>query len=162
MLITFFFMFIRTNIIQNLFLLGESNLATHIMNLLNIMNFISTKNKLLAGVTICLFLLCSLLPEEDCYLESGNASYYANKFHGRQTSSGEIFNQNKYTAAHQTLSFGSIVRVQNLDNDSIVYVKINDRLPKNSKRLIDLSKKAAKELNFIRKGTVEVSVERVQ
>lgn len=109
-----------------------------------------------------LFALYSFLPEEDCYLESGHASFYANKFHGRQTSSGEIFNQNKYTAAHQTLAFGSIVRVQNLENDSIVYVKINDRLPKTSKRLIDLSKKAAKELNFIRKGTAEVIVERVQ
>ena len=109
-----------------------------------------------------LFTLYSFLPEEDCYLESGHASFYANKFHGRQTSSGEIFNQNKYTAAHQTLAFGSIVRVQNLENDSIVYVKINDRLPKTSKRLIDLSKKAAKELNFIRKGTAEVIVERVQ
>ena len=109
-----------------------------------------------------LFTLYSFLPEEDCYLESGHASFYANKFHGRQTSSGEIFNQNKYTAAHQTLAFGSIVRVQNLENDSIVYVKINDRLPKTSKRLIDLSKKAAKELNFIRKGTAEVIVERIQ
>jgi rare lipoprotein A len=126
------------------------------------MNFISTKNKLITGLTFCLLILCSFLPEEDCYLASGNASYYANKFHGRQTSSGEIFNQNKYTAAHKTLRFGSIVRVQNLDNDSIVYVKINDRLPKNSRRLIDLSKKAAKELNFIRKGTVAVSVERIQ
>lgn len=106
--------------------------------------------------------LYSFLPEQDCYLESGHASYYANKFHGRQTSSGEIFSQNKYTAAHQTLAFGSVVRVQNLDNDSVVYVKINDRLPKSAKRLIDLSKKAAKKLNFIRKGTTHVVVKRVQ
>ena len=116
-------------------------------------------------ITLSIFaivVLYAFLPEKDCYLESGHASFYANKFHGRQTSSGEIFSQNKYTAAHQTLAFGSIVRVQNLDNDSIVYVKINDRLPKSSKRLIDLSKKAAKELNFIRKGTVAVLVERVQ
>ena len=123
-----------------------------------------TRNNFLTAVImhVSAFSLYSFLPEEDCYLESGHASFYANKFHGRQTSSGEIFNQNKYTAAHQTLAFGSIVRVQNLDNDSIVYVKINDRLPKTSKRLIDLSKKAAKELNFIRKGTTEVLVERVQ
>lgn len=111
---------------------------------------------------ICIGLLYSFLPEQDCYLESGHASYYANKFHGRQTSSGEIFSQNKFTAAHQTLAFGSVVRVQNLDNDSVVYVKINDRLPKSAKRLIDLSKKAAKKLNFIRKGTTQVMVERVQ
>jgi rare lipoprotein A len=116
-------------------------------------------------ITLSIFGIIALyafLPEKDCYLESGHASYYANKFHGRQTSSGEIFSQNKYTAAHQTLAFGSIVRVQNLNNDSVVYVKINDRLPKSAKRLIDLSKKAAKELNFIRKGTTQVVVERVQ
>jgi len=116
-------------------------------------------------ITLSIFGIITLyafLPEKDCYLESGHASYYANKFHGRQTSSGEIFSQNKYTAAHQTLAFGSIVRVQNLNNDSVVYVKINDRLPKSAKRLIDLSKKAAKELNFIRKGTTQVVVERVQ
>jgi len=113
-------------------------------------------------IWISSFSLFSFLPEKDSYSASGYASYYANKFHGRQTSSGEIFNQNKYTAAHQSLAFGSIVRVQNLENDSVVYVKINDRLPKTSKRLIDLSTKAAKELNFIRKGTVEVAVERVQ
>lgn len=112
--------------------------------------------------TLFICVLYSFLLENECYLETGHASYYANKFHGRQTSSGEIFSQNKYTAAHQTLAFGSIVRVQNLDNDSIVYVKINDRLPKSAKRLIDLSKKAAKALNFIRKGTAQVLVERVQ
>ena len=126
------------------------------------MKLLNVKFWVIIGVLIGVSTLYSFLPEEDCYLESGHASFYANKFHGRQTSSGEIFSQNKYTAAHQTLAFGSIVRVQNLENDSIVYVKINDRLPKSSKRLIDLSKKAAKELNFIRKGTAEVLVERVQ
>jgi rare lipoprotein A len=119
---------------------------------------LTTSVILLVGV-IGLF---AFLDEKDSYIESGHASFYANKFHGRQTSSGEIFSQNKYTAAHQTLAFGSVVRVQNLDNDSVVFVKINDRLPRSAKRLIDLSKKAAKKLNFIRKGTTQVVVERVQ
>jgi rare lipoprotein A len=115
------------------------------------------------------FLICgiiligfsSFMSEEDKYLQVGKASYYANKFQGRQTSSGEIFKQNKYTAAHKTLPFGSIVKVVNMENDSIVYVKINDRLPKSSTRLIDLTLKAADELNFIRKGLAKVTVERV-
>ena len=114
--------------------------------------------------TICgiiLIALSSFMSEEDKYVQTGKASYYANKFQGRQTSSGEIFKQNKYTAAHKTLPFGSIVKVVNMENDSIVYVKINDRLPKSSTRLIDLTLKAADELNFIRKGLAKVTVERV-
>ena len=110
---------------------------------------------------VILVTLLSVEGDETTYVQSGHASYYANKFQGRETSSGEIFKHNRYTGAHKTLPFGSIVRVKNLENDSVVYVKINDRLPKNSKRLIDLTKKAAKELNFIRKGIVEVLVEKV-
>ncbi len=110
---------------------------------------------------IILIVFSSFMSEEDKYLQIGKASYYANKFQGRQTSSGEIFKQNKYTAAHKTLPFGSIVKVVNMENDSIVYVKINDRLPKSSTRLIDLTLKAADELNFIRKGLAKVTVERV-
>lgn len=114
--------------------------------------------------TICgvLFLmLTSIMSENETYVQTGKASYYSSKFQGRETSSGEIFKHNKYTAAHKTLPFGSIVRVVNMENDSIVYVKINDRLPKTSKRLIDLTRKAAKELNFIKKGLAKVTVERV-
>jgi rare lipoprotein A len=114
--------------------------------------------------TICglvLLLLTSLMLEDDKYVQTGKASYYSRKFQGRETSSGEVFKHNKYTAAHKTLPFGSIVRVVNMENDSIVYVKINDRLPKTSKRLIDLTRKAAKELNFIHKGLTKVTVERV-
>ncbi len=114
--------------------------------------------------SICGFLLLmmtSLMLEDEKYIQTGKASYYSRKFQGRETSSGEIFKHNKYTAAHKTLPFGSIVRVVNLENDSIVYVKINDRLPKTSKRLIDLTRKAAVELNFIKKGLTKVVVERV-
>lgn len=92
---------------------------------------------------------------------TGTASYYADKFEGRKTSSGEIFKQNKLTAAHKTLPFGTLVKVTNLSNDSVVIVKINDRLPPSSSRMIDLSRKAAEQLNFIRKGLTKVSMERV-
>lgn len=88
----------------------------------------------------------------------GTASYYANKFNGRKTSSGEKFHNNNLTAAHKTLKLGTYVKVRNLKNDSVVVVKINDRLPKRSKRTIDLSQRAAKQLNFIRAGLAKVEI----
>lgn len=91
-------------------------------------------------------------------VQVGIASYYANKFNGRKTSSGEKFNQDSLTAAHKTLKFGTLVSVKNLKNDSVVTVKINDRLPKTSKRSIDLSKKAAQQLNFIKAGLTKVEI----
>lgn len=93
---------------------------------------------------------------------SGIASYYANKFDGRKTANGEIFRQDSLTAAHKTLPLGTFVRVVNLKNDSSVIVKINDRLPKSSKRTIDLSRKAAEQLDFIRAGLTEVNIAEVK
>ena len=93
--------------------------------------------------------------------EVGQASYYADHFHGRKTSSGEFFNQNLLTAAHKTLKFGTIVKVTNLSNDSIVYLKINDRLGKSSHRAIDVTTSAAKKLNFLRKGIAKVTIEKI-
>lgn len=90
--------------------------------------------------------------------ETGTASYYANKFEGRKTASGEIFHQDSLTAAHKTLPLGTFVSVVNLSNDSVVVVKINDRLPKSSKRCIDLSRRAAMQLNFIKKGLTKVEI----
>jgi rare lipoprotein A len=90
---------------------------------------------------------------------SGIASYYAKKFEGRKCSSGEIFRQDSLTAAHKTLPFGTMVRVKNIKNDSVVLVRINDRLPKSSKRVIDLTRRAAKQLNFIQQGITKVGLE---
>ena len=88
----------------------------------------------------------------------GIASFYAKKFNGRKTSSGEIFNNDKLTAAHKNLKLGTYVKVRNLKNDSSVIVKINDRLPQRSKRSIDLSYKAAEKLNFIKNGLTKVEI----
>jgi rare lipoprotein A len=92
-------------------------------------------------------------------ISTGVASYYANKFDGRRTSSGEVFRQDSLTAAHKNLPFGTMLKVTNLSNDSVVYVKVNDRLPQSSKRMIDLSLTAAKQLNFVRKGLTQVKIE---
>ena len=88
----------------------------------------------------------------------GTASFYAKKFNGRKTSSGEKFNSDSLTAAHKKLKFGTYVLVRNLKNDSTVVVKINDRLPQKSKRTIDLTLKAAKQLNFIKSGLTKVEI----
>lgn len=91
--------------------------------------------------------------------EEGLASYYADKFHGRRTASGDRYHKNKLTAAHRTLPFNTIVKVTNLSNDSSVIVTINDRGPYAKGKVIDLSYYAAKELNFVRKGITKVKIE---
>lgn len=91
--------------------------------------------------------------------EEGQASYYADKFEGRATASGEIFQQRKLTAAHKTLPFGTEVRVTNLQNKKSVLVRINDRGPFVRGRIIDLSSAAAQEIDMIRAGVVPVRIE---
>jgi rare lipoprotein A len=91
--------------------------------------------------------------------EVGTASYYAKRFEGRKCSSGERFSNWSLTAAHKTLKFGTVVKVTNLRNDSTVIVTINDRLPANSKRSIDLTLRAAKQLNFVKSGLTKVKIE---
>jgi len=88
----------------------------------------------------------------------GKASYYANFFHGKKTTSGEIFDKNKYTAAHQTLPFGTKVRVVNERNGRSVVVKINDRGPHVSGRIIDLSPIAARDIGLLSAGVANVKV----
>jgi rare lipoprotein A (peptidoglycan hydrolase) len=89
----------------------------------------------------------------------GYASYYADKFHGKPTASGEIFDMNTFTAAHRTLPFGTICRITNLANDRSVNVRINDRGPFVEGRIIDLSKAAAEALDGIRQGILEIKLE---
>jgi rare lipoprotein A len=89
---------------------------------------------------------------------TGTASYYADKFHGKKTASGEMFDQEDYTAAHRTLPFGTKVLVTNLENNKSVVVRINDRGPFKKSRLIDVSRAAAEELDMIKTGVVEVEI----
>ena len=89
----------------------------------------------------------------------GIASYYHSKFEGRKTSTGEIFSNRKLTAANNFLKLGTKVRVTNLLNGKSVIVKINDRMNKRNRRLIDLSHEAAKRLGFVKQGLGQVEVE---
>lgn len=90
--------------------------------------------------------------------EKGKASYYADKFEGRKTASGTIFHQNRLTAAHRTLPFGTKVKVTNIANGRSVKVKITDRGPFSEARIIDLSRKAAKKIGMINTGVASVEV----
>ncbi len=94
------------------------------------------------------------------YDEVGIASWYGPGFHGKTTANGEVFDQNKISAAHRTLPMPSVVKVTNLENGLVLEkVRINDRGPFARNRIIDLSKKAAEELGFIKNGVAKVRVE---
>jgi len=112
------------------------------------------------GILLLLALLSFTFKSE--YTQTGKASFYSSKFEGRRTSSGEIFKQSLMTAAHKNLKFGTMVKVTNLKNDSIVIVKINDRLSQGSGSLIDVTLTAAKQLNFVRNGHTQVKVESIE
>jgi len=89
----------------------------------------------------------------------GTSSYYAEKFHGRKTANGEIYDMYGLTAAHKELPFGTIILVRNLDNNKTVRVRINDRGPFKSDRILDVSLKAAHEIDLVEHGTAEVEIQ---
>lgn len=91
--------------------------------------------------------------------QTGYASYYAEKFTGKRTASGEIFHNDSLTCAHRTLPFGTLLKVRNLANEQEVVVKVNDRGPFVRDRIIDLSRKAAQLLGFFKMGMAKVTIE---
>ena len=98
---------------------------------------------------------------KDPHKERGLASWYGKKFHGQKTSSGETYDMFAMTAAHKTLPIPSYARVTNVENGKSVVVRINDRGPFHSRRIIDLSYAAAKKIGILAKGSGMVEVERV-
>lgn len=93
------------------------------------------------------------------YVQEGKASFYADKFEGRTTASGERYSHNKSTCAHLSLPFGTLVKVTNLSNDKSIVVRVNDRGPFVPNRIIDLSLSAAQKLDFVKEGITDVKVE---
>ena len=98
-------------------------------------------------------------PSQPSQVETGLASWYGRRFHGKLTASGEIFNQEKFTAAHRTFPWGSRVKVTNLANGKSVEVRINDRGPFGQGRIIDVSRAAARVLGMVGSGITTVRVE---
>jgi rare lipoprotein A len=93
------------------------------------------------------------------YRQSGQASYYADKFQSRSTASGEPYDKNALTGAHRKLPFGTRVRVTNTNNGKSVIVRINDRGPYSKKRIIDLSRSAFSAIGNTRAGILPVTIE---
>ena len=98
------------------------------------------------------------LPDPYGFVQFGKASWYGKKFHGRPTASGQIYNMYKKSAAHKTLPMSTYVRVENLSNKKHTIVPINDRGPFVKGRVIDLSYAAAKEIDLVGPGVVDVKV----
>ena len=101
----------------------------------------------------------SISSPRDLIIKYGVASYYAAKFHGRKTASGEVYRKELITAACNVLPLNTWVKVTNLANNNFVIAKINDRLAPQNKRLVDLSSAAAKQLGYISDGLAKVKVE---
>ena len=98
------------------------------------------------------------------FLDKGTmkASWYGPGFHGHKTANGEVYDQMSFTAAHKSLKFGTLLKITNLKNSKSVVVRINDRGPYIHGRDLDLSKAAALELGFIRKGVSKIKVEEIK
>ncbi len=103
-----------------------------------------------------------LLPGTVLAGETGIAAYYSNVFQGRKTASGERYDKNALTAAHNTYSFGTKLKVTNLKNNKSVIVRVTDRGPHSPRRIIDLSRRAARELGFIKDGLAKVNIEVIE
>ncbi|PNK61597.1 septal ring lytic transglycosylase RlpA family protein [Psychrobacter sp. FDAARGOS_221] len=95
------------------------------------------------------------------FKQSGRASWYGGKFHGRKTASGERFNMHSLTAAHPSLPFNTLLKVTNTSNGQSVIVKVNDRGPFHGNRVLDLSYGAAKKIGLVSRGIANVTIERV-
>lgn len=102
-----------------------------------------------------------LVPTTKGFRQSGGASWYGKKFHGLKTSSGEKYDMYKMTAAHRNLPLPTYVRVTNRANGKSVIVKVNDRGPFHSERIIDLSYAAAAKLDMLKTGTAQVDIEAI-
>lgn len=118
-------------------------------------------NPFAAGALVALAMspLATVSAHVTGYTQNGAASYYADKFNGRRTASGERYDANALTAAHRTLPLGTKIRVTNQRNGESVVVEVNDRGPHVRGRLLDLSKRAAQELHMIGSGVARVELE---
>lgn len=99
---------------------------------------------------------------KSAFTQSGQGSYYADKFAGRATTSGALYRPGRLTAAHNTLPFGTKIKVTNVRNGRSVKVVVNDRGPHVKDRIVDVSKRAARKLGLIEAGVVPVQLKVVR
>jgi rare lipoprotein A len=107
----------------------------------------------LSLATICLYEIATAQTEE------GIANFYSDKFQGRKTASGAVYDKNKLTASHKTLPYGTKVRVTNLENGKNVVVTVNDRMKSSNPAVIDVTRRAAQDLGFAKAGKAKVKLD---
>lgn len=112
-----------------------------------------------AGKLVLMVLLCCSVSTLDAQTLTGKASFYGGFFHGRKTASGKVYDMYKYTCAHKTLPFGTMLKVTNKANGKTVTVEVTDRGPYVKGRIIDLSVAAAMDLDMMKAGVVNVEAE---
>lgn len=108
------------------------------------------------------FVMKQKVPDSVGDIQYGISSYYAEKFHGKRTANGEVYDMYGISGAHQTLPLNSIVKVTNLENNKELVIKVNDRGPFMKDRIFDCSYGAAVQLGFISNGTAIVKVEVIE
>ena len=91
--------------------------------------------------------------------DEGIANFYSDKFEGKKTASGEVYDKNALTASHKKLPFGTKVKVTNVENSKSVVVTVNDRMARSNPAVIDVTRRAAEELGFVRSGRAKVTLE---
>jgi rare lipoprotein A len=111
------------------------------------------------ALLLCLYTCCCLFGTPGTSAKYGLASYYGADFHGKRTASGETFDQYKLTCAHRDLPFGTRLKVTNVENGKWVVVRVNDRGPWVAGRIIDLSYAAARKIDMVEAGIVDVKLE---
>jgi len=119
-------------------------------------------NKILTAVIVAILISLPVSASarvKKGYTQKGVASYYRDAFHGRKTASGEVYNKRILSAAHKSLPLGTKVRVTKVSNGKSVVVRVNDRGPFVKGRIIDLSRRAARDLGIINSGVAKVQVE---
>jgi len=130
--------------------------------------FTDTYNMKKIFLSFILFVTVFIIPHYvqaqvlDIFRQEGIASWYGKEFEGRPTASGEIFDASKFTAAHPILPFGTMIVVTNQQNNKKVIVRVNDRGPFVSARIIDVSRAAAEQLDIISTGTAPVTIESLE
>jgi rare lipoprotein A len=107
----------------------------------------------LSLATICLYEIATAQTEE------GIANFYSDKFQGRKTASGAVYDKNKFTASHKTLPYGTKVRVTNLENGKNVVVTVNDRMKSSNPAVVDVTRRAAQDLGFAKAGKAKVKLD---
>ena len=108
---------------------------------------------------VLIVILCCFASNLNAQTLTGKASYYGGAFHGRKSASGKIYDMYKYTCAHKSLPFGTMLKVTNKENGKTVTVEVTDRGPYVEGRIVDLSVAAAKDLDMMKSGVVDIEAE---